>query len=181
MPQQFIKNPLDQFESERLPVGWPWRFFSISLVIFFASLLTYFGLLFGSEPYLTSQLAQKDEAVNQLAEKISAEDREKFTRFYSQLVNLKNLLENHVKPSQVFALLEKTANQKVFYRSASIRVPEKELNLEGITDSYETLAGQLESYKEAGEIDSFIMTQSQLNEGLVQFKVVLKLKEGTLK
>ena len=144
VPQQFIKNPLDQFEAERLPVGWPWRFFSVSLIIFLATLLTYLGLLFGSEPYLNSQLGKKEELINQLAEKISADDREKFTQFYSQLFNLKNLLDNHVKPSQIFALLEKTADKKVYYRSALIKIPEKELNLDGVADSYETLASQLE-------------------------------------
>src|SRR3989344_6926838 len=146
MAQQFVKkSPVEQFESEQLPVGWPWRFFSISLVIFLAIIFVYLGLIFGYEPYLNSEIQKIDDQINKILEAVSKEEQEKFIRFYSRLTNLKNLLDNHAAASKIFPLLEKITNQKVSYNSFNLRVPERELELEGSADSYVVLGEQLES------------------------------------
>ena len=91
MPQQFAQNPLNQFEPEKLSVGWPWRLLSVSFIVFFIALLTYFGLVVGYEPYLNSRIEQKETEINNLAQTVSNEDRDKFIGFYSKLDNLKNI------------------------------------------------------------------------------------------
>lgn len=180
-PRQFTQNPLNQFESENLPVGWPWRFFSASLIIFFAVLLVYLGLVFGYQPYLRSQIQEMDNQINQLLGTVSKEDQENFTQFYSQLVNLKSLLDNHAESSKLFPLLEKITNKKVYYTNLNLRIPERELELEGLTESYAVLGEQLESFNQSNEIDRYLLNQSQLSGNLVQFKATLKLKAGLLK
>ena len=181
MPQQFTQNSLSRFESENLPVGWPWRFFSVSLIIFLTSLLIFFGLTLGYGPYLRSQILETDAKMNQLLETVSKEDQEKFAQFYSQLVNLKNLLDNHIASSKIFPWLEKITNQKVYYSNFNLRVPEKELELEGLADSYAVLGEQLEAFNQAPEIERYLINQSQASGNLVQFKVTLKLKDAVLK
>jgi len=181
MPQQFKQNPLEQFESENLSVGWPWRFFSVALIIFSAALLVYLGLIFGYQPYLRSQLQETDNQINQLLGTVSKEDQENFIRFYSQLVNLKNLLDNHIESSKLFPLVEKITNKKIYYNNFNLRVPERELELEGRAESYAVLGEQLESFNQSEEIERYLLNQSQLSGNLVQFKVTLKLKAGVLK
>jgi hypothetical protein len=181
LPQQFIKNPLEQFESEKLAVGWPWRLFTISLIIFGVILFVYFGLIIGYEPYLQSKIQEKDGELNQLAQIVSKEDQEKFIGFYSQLTNLKTLLEKHIAVSKLFPLLERITNQKVYFSGANLKTLERELELEGFAESYGILGEQLESFDQTKEISNYILDQSHLSEGKVQFKVKLKLKDDVIK
>lgn len=181
MPQKFVQNPLEQFEPENLPVGWPWRFFSVALIIFSSALLVYLGIIFGYQPYLRAQIQETDKQISQLLETVSKEDQENFTRFYSQLVNLKNLLDNHIESSKLFPFLEKITNKKVSYNNLNLRVPERELELEGLAESYAALGEQLESLSQSEEIERYLLNQSQLSGSLVQFKATLKLKSNLLK
>ena len=182
MPQQFIQNPLNQFETEHLPIGWPWRFFSVSLIVFAASIFVYAGMVFGYEPYLINKIAKQDQAINELAESVSADERDQFARFYSQIVNLKNLLDNHVASSKIFPFLESVTNKKVYYATANLKTAERELELDGAADNYQVLSEQLESFRRSPLVASYFLNQSQLgSDNNVQFKVILKLKEAALK
>ena len=181
MPQQFVQNPLEQFEPERLPVGWPWRFFSVSLIIFSATLLLYLGLVFGYKPFLNSSIQKKDAEISKISQTVTKEDQEQFIKFYSQLANLKLLLDNHSVSSKVFPALEQMTNKKVFYKSANLKVPERELELDGVAESYGVLSEQLEAFNKSDGVERFILGQSQAGESGVQFKATLKLKANLLK
>ena len=181
MPRPFAQNSLEQFEPESLPVGWPWRFFSVSLIIFSATLLVYLGLVFGYKPFLNSNIQTIDAEIGKLSQTVTKEDQEQFIKFYSQLTNLKLLLDNHSVSSKVFSALEQMTNQKVFYRSATLKIPEQELELDGVAESYGVLSEQLEAFTQSGGVERFILSQSQTGEGGAQFKAILKLKAVLLK
>lgn len=181
MPQQFHQNPLEQFEPEKLPVGWPWRLFTASFVIFLAAALTYVGLIWGYEPYLNSQIKKRDIEIEQLAQTVSKEKQEEFIRFYSQMSNLKELLNKHNLASKAFSLLEKMTNQKVYYTNAYLKVDERTIEVDGVSDSYGVLAEQLEAFHQTGDVERHMLNQSQLREGRVRFKATLTLKETLLR
>lgn len=181
MPQRLPQKLLNQYEPENLPVGWPWRFFSISLVIFLSALLVFLGLKFGYRLYLNSRIQKADASINQLLDTVSKADQEKFANFYFQLVNLKNILDSHILSSKIFPFLEKITNQKVYYSSLNLRVSEKELELEGLADSYGVLGEQLEAIKQSAEVENYTLNQSQFGDNLVRFKATLKLKDVVLK
>ena len=181
MPQQFVQNPLEQFEPEKLPVGWPWRFFSVSLIIFSATLLLYLGLAFGYKPFLNSSIKEKDDEMGKLSQTVNKQDQEQFIKFYSQLANLKILLDSHSVSSKVFSALEQMTNQKVFYKSANLKVPERELELDSVAESYGVLSEQLEAFNKSGGVERLTLGQSQAGEGGVQFKATLKLKADLFK
>lgn len=153
----------------------------IAFVIFLAAILSYFGIIFGYQPFLESGIREKDGEISKLADSVSKQEQEKFIQFYSQLVNLKVLLDNHANASKAFPFLERVTHQKVFYQNATLKVPERELELEGAAESYLALAEQLESFARSSEVERYLLTQSQLKENLAQFKVVLKLKDTVLK
>lgn len=179
MPQQFVQNPLDQFEPEKLPIGWPWRLFLVTASIFALSILAYVGLAFGYGPYLSSQIEDRRAKLSQLA--ISLEDRQVLGHASSLLANLENILNNHVLSSQLFPVLERITNQRVYYTNANLKVPQRELELRGFAESYEVLAQQLESYNQAAEVESYNLNEAQFSQNLVSFRVSLKLSAELLK
>lgn len=181
MPKQLTQNPLEQFEPERLPVGWPWRLFSVSFIIFLAVLLVYFGLVFGYEPFLRSQIEKKDAEIAELGKAVRKEDQENFSKFYSKLLNLQNLLSSHAIPSKLFPFLERATHPRVYYAGANLKVPERELQLDGIADSYGSLGEQLAVFDRSADVERLVMNQSQLGSGGVQFRLTLKLKNELLK
>ncbi len=182
MPQQFVQNPLNQFEPERLPVGWPWRLFVAAFAVFLATVLGYVGITFGYQPYLKEQIQQKTNEIEQLTEIIPKAEQDQFVNFYSQLVNLKSILDNHVIASPVFTLLERITHPRVFFANAGVRFREGEIELSGLAESYTAITEQLEVLNQAPEIDRFLVSQTQLGEdNLVGFKISVRLKKDALK
>ncbi len=181
MPQQFAQNPLNQFEPEKLSVGWPWRLLSVSFIIFLIILLTYFGLVIGYEPYLNSRIEQKETEINNLAQTVSNEDRDKFIGFYSKLDNLKNILDNHIFSSKIFPQLERITNKKVYYSGVSLKIPTREFEVDGVAENYGVLGEQLESFAQLSEVERYILNQSRIEEGAVRFKATLIFKDALFK
>jgi len=179
MPQQFVQNPLDQFEPEKLPIGWPWRLFLLTLGLFTFSVLLYLGLAFGYSPYLNSQIEMKRSELSQLA--IPQEDRQILGQASSLLANLEGILNNHILSSKLFSVLERVTNQKTYYTNANLKVPQRELELRGFVESYEILAQQLEAYEQAEEIESYSLNESQASQDLISFRISLKLNADLLK
>ena len=89
MPQ-FDQNIIEKFGREKLPTGWPWRFFTISVILLGISLVIYLGLTFGYRGFLNNQLGKKDQEINQLAASIPKEDQAKI---FSRLFRAKNAKE----------------------------------------------------------------------------------------
>ena len=114
-------------------------------------------------------------------QRLSKGSPQKFTQFYSQLVNLQNLLGNHIAASKAFPILERITSHKVYYRSVDLKIPERQLELDGIAESYEVLGEQLESFNQAAEMENSLVNQSQLVNQAVQFKATLLLKDNVLK
>ncbi len=170
-----------QFRNAKEPVGWPWRLLTLSFFLVLIALLSYFGLAFGYEKYLNSQIANTDAQIKQQNSKIPADKKENFIRFYSQFINLETLLKNHVFASRIFPLIERLTDTKVFYSNMDLKAPDHQLVLEGFAQSYAVLGNQLSAFEQDEMIDRYILNQSQFNEGLVRFKVTLVLSADLLK
>ena len=180
---QFSPNPLEQFEPESRTAGLPWRLFSISLIILFATAMVYLGLRFGYKALLNSKLAATNQKFDELSQRLNRtkDNQANFITFYSQLVNLKNLFNNHILSSKLLPFLERVTNQKVYYTNAEFKLADQQLVLEGVAQSYGTLSEQLESYNTSAEVASYLLDQSQRSESGVQFKATLTLKNNFLK
>lgn len=181
MPQ-YSKNTAEQFLGpEKLPVGWPWRMFLFSVIIFALVLLTYFGMILGYQPYLETERQSLDKKINEIGGVISEADRENFIKFHSQLVNIRTLLDNHVNGSNVYAFLEKNTNQGVYYEGASLSVPEHFLRLEGAARSYDNLVQQLLVFEQAPEIKKVILEESRIADKGISFSIQIIFKPELLK
>ncbi|MEK7624369.1 MAG: PilN domain-containing protein [Patescibacteria group bacterium] len=181
MPQ-YSKNVAEQFLGpEKLPVGWPWRMFLFSVIVFALTLLIYFGMIFGYKPYLETERQSLDKKINEIGGAVSETDRENFIKFYSQLVNIQTLLNNHISGSNIYTFLEKNTNQGVYYEGASLSVPEHFLRLEGIARSYDNLVQQLVVFEQAPEIKKVILEESRTADKGVSFSIQVTFKPELLR
>ena len=168
-------------ERERTTTVWPWRLFVASLIVLIVAGLYYAGLAFGYRTYLNNNIEKKDAEIAELAATIPKEDQARLMRFYNQIQGLKNLLDQHVINSKIFPLLEKNTNKKIAYNKLDLDVAQRSLNLDGIAESYQILAQQLEAFKQTPGVERFLINNSQLNQGVVRFNVTVVLKSELFK
>jgi len=160
---------------ERPPVGWPWRLFLFSALVLAAAMVVYFGLEYGYKTYLNAQINAKDKAIAELAQAVSPEEHQQFVDFYSQLANLRVLLDEHIFTSRILPLLENRTNRSVYYDSVDFTIKDQRIVLGGVAASYQILAQQLEAFKQTSEITRVLINESRLDKGRVNFRVSLFL------
>lgn len=156
--------------------GAPWKVFLFSILLFGTVVAGYAGLRAGYMPYVSGRLASVNANLAALAEAVPEKEQTNLFRFYSQLVNLKGLLDKHVVASKIPAFLEKTTNARVAYTNVSVDVVRRNVMLEGLTDRYETLAEQLEAVRQSPDVESYLLQESRLTEGKVRFRISATLR-----
>jgi len=175
MPQ-YSQNVSDQIlKSGSMGSGLPWRLLIFSFVIFFLSVLTYLGLSFGYSGYLDSQISAKDQEIKDLAKKISPESQNIFVDFYSRLSNYKNIFAGHVYNAKIFPTLEKITLPSVYYTNVDLSVDTRTMVLSGSASDFESLSRQLYSYDQEPMVELYILNQSRMVEGIVNFRATLVL------
>lgn len=139
----------EQFASERLPVGWPWRLLVFSIALFAFSILVYFGVRLGYSAYLESRIVDVDAALAALTGEVTATEQEQFVGFYSQIVNLKSVLDRHAYGGNAFTFLEKYTLPEVQFTEAELNVKDLTLSLRGDAPSIEAVGSQLAALETA--------------------------------
>jgi hypothetical protein len=169
------------FITEKGSVGFLWRLLAFSGLVFGLAVLAYLGMLIGYEPLLQKQSEELDKKISDLSRVISKEDQETLVNFYSQIVNLRTLLDEHVAFSKILTLLERNTNQNVFYTRARFNKDTRQLELEGVARDYTELVRQMEAYRQLKEVDNFLLTDSEQAEGGINFRLQLRLKPEAFK
>lgn len=173
MPQ-YSQNVSDQImKSGGANSGLPWRLFLFSFIVFFLSILIYFGLAFGYSGYLESQITTKNEEIKELTKKISPESQNIFVDFYSRLSNYKGIFDEHIYNAKIFPTLEKVTAPSVYYTNVDLDVASRTMVLSGSASDFESLSRQLYLYDQDPLIEIYILNQSRMVEGLVNFRVTL--------
>lgn len=139
----------EQFVSERLPVGWPWRLLVFSIALFAFSILVYFGIRLGYSAYLEGRIADVDAALIALTSEVMATEQEQFVGFYSQIVNLKSALDRHAYGGNAFTFLEQYTLPEVQFTEADLNAEEFTLSLRGNAPSLEAVGQQLAALEAA--------------------------------
>lgn len=182
MPPQYpnLNNQILTRE-EKVPSGVPQRFLAFSFLVLILVILGYFGLAYGYAPFLHNQINDGKAKLDELGQRISADDQKELTRLYSQISNTQKLLNSHVLASRAFAFLETNTSRKVTYTGADLSVPDRRLALNGAAVSYDELVGQLAAYNRAPEVERINLESSEAVGGVVRFKVSLIFKPEVFK
>lgn len=170
------QNPKLQLFSQDLRAGLSWRLFIFFLVAFSIAVLSYLGLQYGYKTFLNNSIEEYDAVLEEARTRIGVSEQENLIGFYSQIVNLKSLFRSHILGSKLFAFLEANTSTRVAYSSASLGVPERQLVLDGVTDSYETLVGQLMAFENAKGVESILLGNNSSDAGVVKFNLRLVFK-----
>lgn len=163
-------------DNETARSAWPWKSFIFMALVCGTTVLVYLGLVLGYQPFLENRIAKAQAQIDNLATEVSLQDQKSFLKFYSQIVNLRGLLESHMALDRFFDFLEKDTNKRVSYDVLSLNTSKNEVVLEGIADNYDRLSEQLESVGRASEVAEYILTQSQFVDGHIRFRISITFK-----
>ena len=138
------KQVIDRLNRESVQTpGWSGQLLMFSSTIFFISLAVYGGIVFGYRPYLEKQISDFDAQIADFSKTIPAEEQNKLVTFYSQIVNLREILRQH----QVFYLLlewlEKNTVATVYYNKMDFLLSSGQLNLLGYSKTVDDFSRQM--------------------------------------
>jgi hypothetical protein len=151
-------------------------FFRLSF-IFFLSV----GILSGGLLFYRNQVSNSLEEDKSILKKIETEFEpallSEINLVSSSLSNGKNILDKHLKQSDIFFLLEENTLPQVFYNSFTYSHNQKSLVLLGESINYSTIASQSKVFESLEKIESVIFSNLTLRDtGRVAFTLTLNFK-----
>jgi len=161
------------FSGSSSSVGMPWRLMTFSFVLFAFSIFIFFGLRFGYEAYLNSQLESLNKEISQLTNEVSEDKQEEFLSFYSQFSNLNKVLKDRQFSHNVFDFLEKNTLPFVAYNEAEYFENTREVILKGAAQNMGYLVEQTNIFGAASEISRVDLASVNIFEGGVGFEIEL--------
>lgn len=161
--------------------GWSSQLLMFSGTVFFISIAVYFGIVFGYKPYLQKEVAALDNQIKTFGKQIPQEEQNKLVSFYSQIVNLQEILQKHVISSKLFAWLEKNTEAGVYFTKFNLAAPTSQINLSGVAKTIDDFSKQIIIFQN-DKLVSRISINSVLvsPSGAWQFSVTLLLADGAL-
>ena len=157
--------------------GLSWRLFLFAIFALAISVLSYLGLEFGYKSFLMSENAKAEEKIRQSFTEIEETEQKNLIAFNSQIINLKNVLGAHIFGSSLFPFLEQSTGESVVYNSMALSVADREILLDGFTDSYATLAGQAQFFEGSKSVEKVVIGSSSFSQGSVKFNLRITLKK----
>lgn len=169
----------EQFATVQAPIGLPWRISVFAVILFAFSLFMYVGLRFGYRAYLMTQEKNLDAELESLAQQVSTDEQEQFVVLYSQIVNLKSVLDRHTFTANVFPFLERNTVEGIHFSSAEFNGKSFVMKLNGTTPVFETLAGQMAVFEKAPEASAVSLEKVNISNGNVTFTTIITFKPDT--
>ena len=158
---------------EILPSGVPLKFLAFSFFLFLLTGLIYFGLSVGYKAFLNGEIKNLEASLEELRFEVPLEEQEELVRFFSQVANMKEALDDHIIVSNLFRVLEENTHSQTAFVNMELSTVERKVSLDGITVDYDTLVSQLTIFESVPEIEKVILENSQRNGNVVSFRVTL--------
>lgn len=171
------QNPAEGFSHPNAQVGWPSRFFTFSFTIFGLVFLTYAGLNFGYKTFLKSQINDVRSELEALESQVTSEQKENLATLYSQVANIRELVEDHSLTSKFMDSLESMTSQNVSYIDFDIDTENREVSITGVAASYDDLVSQLVLYEQSPDIESLTLEKAALDGSIVSFSLEMVVSE----
>lgn len=163
------------FIAEPANVGLPWRLMIFTFILLLFAILLFAGLKFGYITYLDDQIEATDLQMEDLAAQVSEGEKERFLTFYSQLVNLKKVLDRRSFSQNLFSLMESNTLGSVYYTNVEYSEDRLSAILSGRAESMEDFVNQMTVFGDSDEIDKAVLQDLTLSEGEVNFSVNILL------
>lgn len=149
-------------------------FFLLAILLFVMSLVAA-GAALGYTQILRGQIADKDSALKKDEGAFDAASIQTLLRLDSRLIEAEKLMNAHVSPSAVFALLSQITLQRVQYQSFDYQLQpdgSASIVLSGIADSYSSVALQSDQFSATKTLREVVFSGITVSEtGRVSFSV----------
>jgi len=164
-------NIQEQFAETTSPIGLPWRIMIFSAVILALSIFMAVGLKLGYEKYLDDQLSNINTKISALSSSVQDKQQE-YIGFYSQIVNLKTIIERRSFTANIFPFLEKNTISSVYYTQAQMVSSENKLTVKGFASSLGNLSQQVAIFeKDVRDVSGVVLDSVNLQSGGVIFSL----------
>lgn len=161
---------MGSLEKEKLPSGWLNKFIRFSAILLVIVFIAYFGLHYGYERVLERRIAEVEDNIIGLEKEIASSDREEVSVFYSQLINLRDLLEGHIYSSQVFQRLELITHPQVAFTNFDYDFKEERLKLDGYSASLSAISEQILAFQRTADFREIDISDiRQAAQGRINF------------
>lgn len=166
-------------KNEGVKVGAPWRLLIMGFIVFGTSVGIFLGMRFGFQPFLQAQVNKEDQKIKQLLGSLTQDEVKNSQVFYSQLININDLIESRSLATPLLEMLEKNTLKGIYFNSMNYSNVTKELKLSGVGPTYAVLAQQLEIFKNYPGVEKTFMDNASVDERTkaVQFSIRVKLKK----
>ncbi len=177
LPEQAV-NRLGR-EAIQAP-GWSGQILMFSVTVFFIGLAVYFGLVLGYKPYLEGQVAALDKQIETFNVQIPKDEQAKLVSFYSQVINLQNILANHPVPSKIMAWLERNTSKNIYYSKMTMTafpgtLNEVQMNISGFAKAPEDFSKQIVTFQTDPFVKRFIINNFSSPAGGTQWRFEVTL------
>ncbi len=166
----------EQFAPMPAAAGLPWRLMLSTLFLLLFAVFVYIGLKFGYNAYVDNQLADTEQGMDELASKVTESQQEELLIFYSQLVNLENVLQGRQFSRNIFTFLEQNTLPLVYYAEAKYDAPSGEVSLTGTAATMEAFVEQTSLFQQSSDVARVSVEDVNLSGGSVTFNVRVALK-----
>lgn len=165
---------IDQLSRESVATpGWSGRLLMFTFTLFILSLVGYFGIAFGYSKYLNQKIQEADLKVKSQNQQIPEEYRDEILVFFSQLSNLRLILDKHINASSLFNLLEATTHSKVYYTRLMLNSDKNEAVLTGMATSVADITEQVKIFQGRPEIERVSLGNINKTDKGWQFDVTM--------
>jgi hypothetical protein len=176
------QKALEQLAREPVQTpGWSGRLIMVTSTLFFIALAIYLGLYFGYQPYLKRQVDALEARVQKLVAEIPLEEQEKIINFYSQVANLRTILDAQELTSLLLPWLEAHTHVDVTLPSFSFGTAKNQISLAARARTLQAVAEQVALFEQLPEVVSVTFAGTSADkEGFWGFGLVIHLDEAFL-
>ncbi len=173
-------NIQEQFVETAMPVGLPWRIMIFSGVILGLAIFFAVGLKLGYEKYLDDQLSRITNNINALSSSVKDKQQE-YVGFYSQIVNIKSVLEKRSITANIFPFLETNTIASVYYTEAEMTSVSQTLSVKGFARSLNDLSQQIAIVeKDIKDVSNVVLDGVTIQPGGVSFSLSIHFTNAFL-
>lgn len=148
----------------------------LSLSMAILATFLFLGLTYGYQPYLDSKIASLDEQINKFGEEIPAEKQAEMATFYSQIVNLKTVLNNHSFLTPFWGWLEKNTLENVYFNKVTVNTSGNQITLQGGARGSQDIMAQLTVFENSPEVERLVFGNIANTPQGWQFNMTLFMK-----
>ncbi len=154
--------------------GWLGQLLMFSGTLCFLSAAFYVGLQFGYVKFLSGKVEEVRQQITQVSREVSQEDQGRILGFYSQISNLRSILDSHVLPSYAISWFERTTVPSVYWVRFSATIQTNQVNLAGVARSMEDVISQIAVLQKDPQVQQArLNSASSDNKGVWNFDMNL--------